>query len=216
MIKSIRIRLYSIFTMLLILNMLTACAVPKVWTPQKGQVVDWNTKEPIAEAIVVASWKGDFLAVVHSIETCYHVESTITDESGYFKIPMYMDGPKILIGKFVSFWAFKPGYKTSTYKREGKSGLYFRDDLKRNIYYLEKDHRPVKERLEYLSSISSGCGAEDGSEKNLLVYLRALYEEAKSIAVTKEDKKKTEYILYKLEKIELGYDEAQKRHLERP
>jgi len=71
--------------------------------------------------------------------------------------------------------------------------------------------------LKYLERVfgSTGCGAQDESEKNLIPFLKMLYDEAQDLAQTKDDKKLVEFICYALEKIDLGYEQAQKRHLER-
>ena len=59
------------------------------------------------------------------------------------------------------------------------------------------------------------CGESGASEKNLLLLKRALYEEAKTIAVTAEDHDKVETLLFGLESLEFGSMEALNRMTER-
>lgn len=186
---------------------LTACSIGGVYPPKSGQVLDWETKEPIAGAIVVATWHGGFPAVVEQQHRCYHVESATTDEQGRFRIPFHAEGPKLLIDKYRMYSAYKAGYRTAI----DEGGRRHRSNYEKDgVLYLERDRRSVAERLKYLLNQSQGCG-DDGSEINLGIFFKSLYDEADNIAVSKEDRLRALYLLRDHEELELGVDEAWKR-----
>ena len=204
--KSGLIRLNDFVLVLGALLTLPACATTPL-EPVRGQVLEEGTNKPIAGAIVVGLWYGTsapgFFADSRTI--CYHVETATTDDSGHYTLPptekeyKYRDGHH-----YTSTIAYKPGYQYASVQHKG-------------IDILQPFTGTREERLKYLERVfgSSGCGTQDESEKNLISFLKALQDEAQSLAQTKEEKKLVESIRYALEKIELGYEQAQKRHLER-
>ncbi|HSE03843.1 MAG TPA: hypothetical protein VLK35_06775 [Methylomirabilota bacterium] len=79
--------------------------------PYRGQVVDAQTKVPLAGAVVVALWRRDRVHPIHSVSEHYAVREIVTDEQGRFFLdakdveenaPRRTYHPEFLI--------FQPGY----------------------------------------------------------------------------------------------------------
>jgi len=195
-----------LLSLLLGLSAFTACATTPL-QPVQGQVLEEGTNKPIANALVVGLWHGTVShGFVDARTVCYHVETATTDESGRFALPptekeyKYRDGHH-----YTSTIAYKPGYQ------------YARVQRTKGVSYLQPFTGGREERFKYLERVfgSTGCGTSDGSDKNSIPFVKALYDEAKSLAQTPEEKRMLEFFLYGLEDLELGFEEAQKRHLER-
>ena len=184
---------------------LTACALSG--KAIEGQVLEEGTNKPIDGAIVTARWSGNnWSGLVHSQTTCYHVETTVSDEQGRFHIKHWSDPQReksfFVNERSVIVFAYKPGYVNA---------LPVGDTV-----YLKPFTGGRGERFAYLvRTYGSGCGATDGSEKNSILLLRAQYQEAQGLVQTPEEKRMLEFLLYGLETTEIGFEEAQKRHLGR-
>ncbi|MEN8177289.1 MAG: carboxypeptidase-like regulatory domain-containing protein [Pseudomonadota bacterium] len=195
---------------LLCLLLISGCDSAEVveWPAKKGQVIDEMTGEGIADAIVVARWKG---TAAYSTTVCFHVESTTTDKRGRYEIPAWQNDTRWRNTGYqhVVIKVYKVGYLESdkTYKsRKNVDGKYL----------LKSFHGEVTNRLEYLLRLSGvvSCGSKDGSENNLIPVFRAIYSEANSLSAN-EGEGIVESILYDLEIIEYGFNVAGKRHYER-
>jgi len=191
---------------------LTACALSG--EALEGRVLEDGTNKPVPQAIVIARWSGTAFSFVESPSVCVHVLTTTTDAEGKYRFPAWRKDSPIKGVRDVHpiITAHKPGYEAYL-----PPGYAYTEAFKQNIRYLQPFTGTREERLKYLERVfgSTGCGAQDESEKNLIPFLKALYDEAQGIAQTKDDKKLLEFIRYAMEKIELGYEQAQKRHLER-
>ena len=193
---------------------LTACGLSG--GPESGRVIDATTNEPVEGVIVVARWVGHLATMAHGSTNCYHVESTTTDENGEFHIPKWKkeyteDWQKNVSPRYVDVTAYKHGYQLSPRQIEEQS------KLKELVHYIEPFNGSREERLEHLQQISrmTGCRSASESKKNLFLLRKALYAEAEQLAKVNIDQKILEDLLYSKEIIELGYETAQKRHLER-
>lgn len=205
-------RIQPLLVIAMLLAPLPACALSG--GPVEGQVLEAETTISIPHAIVVARWNGTYSAIAETRTVCYHVETATTDAEGRYRIPAWSAKSK---GPFFSpeamaITVYKPDYETYIPRGYARSEAY-----RKNIRYLKPFTGGREERLKYLERVfgSTGCGAQDESEKNLIPFFKALQDEVQNLAQTKEEKKLVESIRYALEKIELGYEQAQKRHLER-
>jgi len=52
--------------------------------PYRGQVIDADTREPLAGAVVVALWTRDRVIPLHSVSERYAVREVVTDAEGRF------------------------------------------------------------------------------------------------------------------------------------
>ncbi len=205
-------RLCLTFALFLLLLPLTACGLSG--GPLEGRVLEAGTNKPIPGAIVVARWQGTYSQIVDSQDVCYHVESTTTDAQGRYQIPAWKEKSKGLMFS-AGPWlidAYKTGYET--YWPKGYSAT---EEYKKNIRYLALFKGTREERLKYLQQMNSatGCGAAGESKKNQKLFAKALYEEALTIANTAEEKKIVDNLLFSLEIIELGYEAAERRDIDR-
>lgn len=186
---------------------LSACA-SLVGLGTGGQVLEEGTEKPIPDAIVVVRWAGSLPAFTEARAVCVHVETATTDREGHYithawRAPSTV-GPAPLVQMNVgpSAYAYKPGYEYV--------------DTRGETVYLKPFTGGREARFKYLvRTFGSGCGATDGSEKSSIPLLKAQYEEAQALAQSPEEKRILEFLLYGLETTEVGFEEAQKRHLKR-
>lgn len=200
------VKLYQSAVALLACVPLMACAPSG--GPIEGQVLEENTKKPIAGAIVVVRWIGNIPAFAESKMTCVQVESAVTDEQGKYRISSWR--------KSSSGWPVLDLQAVATAYKRGY-GLPTAPSQKDQDVLLKLFNGTQGERLEYLLRVSSAtrCGTADESEKNLFPLKRALYQEGAAIASTKEDQEKVETLLFGLESLEFGSIEALNRMTER-
>ncbi len=195
------------------LSPLTACALSG--SAIEGKVLEEGTNKPIPDAIVIARWNGTAFSFVESPTVCVHVLTTTTDAEGKYRIPAWRkDSPIKGVRDVHSIvTAHKPGYETHSPPGYARS-----EEFRKNIRNLKPFTGRREERLKYLQSVEGNvrlCRSPEAGEKNLLPLYRALYEEAKSLAKTREDQKIADGFLAGIEIIELGYKEGMRRALER-
>lgn len=204
-------------TILLMLTLLPLTACGLSGSSVSGKVMEEKIDKPIPGAIVVVRWIGHTTSgsmFVEAHDVCYHVETATTDEKGRYQTKGWSQAQhKDYTLKFhhMQVSSYKVGY-----------GLPVSPAQKDEDVYLAPFKGTSGERLEYLKRIHGAisCGAQNESEKNMLPFLKALYDEAK---VHGGDKKSApnemsllESLRYDMETIELGFEEAERRHLQRP
>ena len=166
----------------------------------QGQVVDLGTHKPIPGAIVTWRWQETVSMIADSQSRCSHIESAVTDAQGRYQLPTWKGYEPTFID------AYKPGYaETNEYARTWQFNTRF-------IYPLEPFKGTREERVEYLlNQARKECGSKDDYAPKLIPLYRALYEEARSIAVTKEDKMVVKTLHYSADVLELGEAEADRK-----
>ena len=83
------------------LSLTAACRTgQEQWGPFRGQVVDFDTGDPIAGAHVMVMWIRDRPSL-HSGESFYDARETVTDNEGRFEIPY--------IRRWLTAWVEAPG-----------------------------------------------------------------------------------------------------------
>jgi hypothetical protein len=101
--------------------------------PYRGQVVDAETKAPLAGAVVVALWRRDRISPVHSVSEHYAVREVVTGADGRFvldvrdieeKAPRRTYHPEFLIfmpgyGKFPGRQVAPRGFTGGIFERAG-------------------------------------------------------------------------------------------------
>lgn len=162
-----------------------------------GKVVDEQTGQPVPNAIVVARWRGDLFAFVESQTVCVHVDTATTDEKGQYRLPAWRKRNDL-------GWVRDVMPVINIYK-QGYSHTYQRSD---NVQYLKPFTGTREERFEYLSRVGVSCSHKQQTEINLLPLYKALYEEARTLALTRDEKLMALYRLRDVERLELGSDQA--------
>lgn len=186
-----RNRIYFAFIIFISLG-LTSCAggLPRYWPEKTGRVLEYGTNKPLENVIVLARWQG-VGGVAGPQDVCYQVETATTNSSGEFTLPGYNDGigDSLLASRHISLSFYHSGYKTNRLRPGGK---YYQT----NDYYLDPFNGTTKERFEYFTIMvrSSICSESGISRRNAFVYYKILYEEAKLLAKTKEEKNDVKWI----------------------
>ncbi len=186
---------------LMLLLALPACAASLSSKTIEGKVLEEGTNKPIPNAVVVARWQGH---VGYTGTVCYHVEGAISDGNGVYHIPAWKKPSPYgdISHQEHIVTAYKPGYRLA-------------DRYPVNNPLLKPITGTREERLKVIRTASVSCGSAGQSQKNLLPLAKALYEEALGLAKTEDDKKIVNNLLFSLEIIELGYEAAEQRDIER-
>jgi hypothetical protein len=172
----------------LLLISLAAC--PFSGGPVRGVVVDDATKQPLANAIVVVRWFGDWTKIVgESSGVCYHVEAARTDAQGRYEISAWTRAPSIRDFRFSfsgkDIKAFKPGYVM----------LPPAEMLSHDIG-MKKFGGSTQEYFDLvLSNINWGCPQRGSSGKNLYRLYVALAADAQSKATTRDQQGYASFLL---------------------
>lgn len=172
---------------------LSTCGLAKSWPEQKGKVLEAGSRAPITGAIIVARWKGTRSILVDSQTDCYHVETATTNERGEYVIPAWNEGVKasmIYGDKYVSVTSYKAGYVRS-------QEYYKTQSQKQNIDLLERFKGTAGERLEYLMHLSGLASCYGTDEKPLFPMQKALYQEARGLAVAPQGQDSVQWIRHR-------------------
>lgn len=143
----------------------------------QGQVLEEGTHIPIPGAIVVARWKETRSAIADAWTVCVHVESIATDESGRYTLPRYKGREPSLID------SYKSGYVRSDEYYKAKAYLQHNDILKPFTGAREDRFKYFVRLLE-----AARCPSAGKSNRNLYPLYNAMHEEARSIAVTEQER----------------------------
>jgi hypothetical protein len=155
-----------------------------------GVVLDESTGKPIAGAIVVVTWMGDESKFVDSGSNCYHAETARTDANGKWHTSAWsrpwstrnfgisLRGP---VGE-----AYKPGYIDPPILSPIEKILLAPHTGTKDDYF------------EYLSKIRNRnwCDPYGESRKNLLLFYKAIADEAEIIAETPKQVKISKSLLF--------------------
>lgn len=188
--------LINVVTLMLLASVVSGCGMlGKRYPEMHGRVLHEIHDKPLSYTVVVALWKGKQTENNTEQEICYHVESTVTDDTGFFSIPDWREPSsyKQLKDKNVYVYAFHKYYRTSELTRQLIS-------KKNYIYYLAKP-RPIDDenkareaRLRYLQQLvgKTMCDLDGESKANLAPLFSKVIEEAEQIAVSERDRQVVE------------------------
>lgn len=152
----------------------TGCQIPKThWPEMEGLVLEEGSKEPIANAFVVAQWSGHAAGTVGGGTTiCFHVAATKTDANGLYKFQKWENKGRwsTLNDQKVWIFAYKPGYRLSS-------------SLDRDAVYMPYFDGAAKDKYELLSTVirRTGCSSAENSESATYELRKLLYEEARAL-----------------------------------
>jgi len=183
-----------------------------------GQVLEEGTNRPIAGATVVAQWIGQVPVFVDSQRACVQVDTATTDAEGKYRFSGWVRAPgsaPLVTGLHVQREAYKVGFEYSANLSQDEK-----------IIYMAKMSSTPAQRIEFLANLSKliDCNENDKDKPGLLALHRQIYQEAKDQQIYREAKERlrsmrdlvlVESTLYDLEKLEFGFEAAEKRHLGR-
>lgn len=154
-----------------------------------GIVLDEATGKPVADAIVVVNWDGDYWAGAGRRFICYHVETAVTNEAGKFHIEGWSMGISFdnfsITPRHVRAEAFKPGYVRSTNIEDKPKKIFIRPFGGTKEEYFEF--------LDALVGSNYCVGRYAGaSSRHLYRLYKRVAAEAEGIAETKKQKKDAE------------------------
>jgi hypothetical protein len=178
----------------------SACVVTYTdvpYSPEQLQrrVVDAQTGEGIADAMVVFLWDRNETDIGHaSRTTCYRVEMTRTDSKGRYVL-LSWNGRMPMIASI-----FKKGHDQAADAIATASGI---DKLKRGS-------EDFSQRRNELTRSLVQCTDEE--DRKLLGLYEEIYEDARSAARTPQEKRTVEkYFLSPLDTARFGPEEARRR-----
>lgn len=189
-------KILNIIVLMLVASVISACGMlGKRYPEMHGRVLHEIHDKPLSHTVVVALWKGKQTKNNAEQEICYHVESTVSDDTGFFSIPDWREpgSYKQLKDKAVYVYAYHKYYRTS----ELTSQLVTKKNF---IYYLAKP-RPIEDenkarraRLNYLQQLvgKTMCDLDGESKSNLEPLFSKVIEEAEQIAVSERDRQVVE------------------------
>ena len=164
----------------------------------KGRVIDAKTKEPIAGAVVVATYYKSTIGVPHHYSTIIYKQETLTSQNGEFSIPSYTTLIQPLsVSSFVHFIIYKPGYGNFPWQqispRQGvKEEEYFSGNLGKEgeVAWLDKtitvrfgvvELQKLETKEERLKAIPSSPG--DLTFKELPLLFKSINEERRNFGL---------------------------------
>jgi hypothetical protein len=188
-----RIRTVARLSLLLLLCMSFAAAagpIPRLLHGERmaGEVVDADTGKPIAGAHVAFLWRSGIIphgfTGHNSREICYHAAATVTDANGHFTVPAWKEwsnydvrsaAPTVLV--------YVKGYRPLQ-RMTGRGSERRPVEHLDERYALPRFSGTTEERLNLLfwGLANQGCDYGGESQKSLYAMLKAIYEEARSVA----------------------------------
>jgi hypothetical protein len=176
-----------------------ALGCAEVGSVEAGIVIDKTTGRPIPNEIVVARWEGSVGVMVESRSICYKFEVARADDQGRFFIsPVSGNVNPLVTGRMQEIEALAHGYKMSP-AYDGSSSEILMEPM---------TGTPSEQFKALTRSSAMGC---DGDKKALLPYLKALHQYKAELATTRQEKLEASSLLYQIELLELGKQEAWRR-----
>jgi hypothetical protein len=144
--------------------------------PYRGQVVDAETKAPLAGAVVVARWLRDRVYPLHSVQENYAARETLTDSDGRFVLdardveegaPRRTYHPEFLIftpgyGSFPHLYVSPRGFTGGLFEGSGAivelPRLQGREERRKHLRmfgHRDFSNRPFKELPELVRKINA-------------------------------------------------------------
>jgi hypothetical protein len=182
----------SIFVMLAIAILVLIarlCAI--TGGPVSGRVIDADTGQPIADAIVIVRWNSQPPGM-YSHPDCFHVETSRSTVDGTYRAPLWIEIPALLlIGQTHYSDAYRPGYeRIHVHTKEAEAAP---EDV-----YLKQFRGTDSERFDFISGpVFSGMSCLGGgtSQRSLFPLRKAALHEARNLARTDQQRKEIQGML---------------------
>ncbi|MES2999883.1 MAG: hypothetical protein V4787_04270 [Pseudomonadota bacterium] len=159
--------------------------------PVIGVVVDQATGKPVADAIVVMRWHGNWTKIFgESSSACYHVETARTDAEGRYRIAAWTRAWSFSDLRFTSagvdYHAYKPGYITIF--KEGTIALPSR------IVVAPFTGTKDEYFAQVLTSPAWGCAQAGPSRRSMRQFYVAAAREAAELAETRNQQRLASFL----------------------
>ena len=168
----------------------------------EGKVIDGSTGKPLAGVYVIGAWVVSSGIGVVAKSGCGKLEVTRTDEQGRFTLSKWSGNILAhLIGdENLNDYYYVRGYRWE--KGHPQIG---------ETVVLVPDTRSALERIGHISELTgdADCGSVQEQIKKALPLYHVMYEDAVAIASNRDDRRVLSNILFKIEVLELGYEQAQ-------
>ena len=145
----------------------------------EGTVIESVTGKPIAGAYVIAEWTHNGHNIVGTNTSCPRVEVVMTDANGRYKIPPVFISS--FFGTYRSVYAFKAGFKNVPRLSENEDWR-----AARMVPFEETADKRLASYNGY--AYLTGCGKEEEYTPKLIPLFRAIYDEAKTLVVSAEQR----------------------------
>ena len=168
----------------------------------EGKVVDGSTGKPLPGVYVIGAWQVIIPMPVEARSGCSKLEVVRTDEQGKFVLSKWSGS--ILAHLFgdenLNVYYYLRGYRWE--KGSEATG---------EVVVLVPDTRSPMEQLGRIGEPmgKADCGPLDEQKTKALPMYRLMYEEAKSIAASYEERQSLSGMLFMVESLELGENQAQ-------
>jgi hypothetical protein len=169
----------------------------------EGKVIDGTTGKPLSGVYVIGAWVVSSGIGVVAKSACGKLEVTRTDEQGRFKLSKWSGRilPYLFGDENLNDYYYVRGYRWE--KGHPQIG---------ETVVLVPDTRPPIGRLRYIGDLATraDCGPWEERRVKALAMYRSMYEDAHSIASsTYEDRQALSGILFMVEWLDLGEEQAQ-------
>lgn len=180
-------------------------AVVWISLPDSGTIRDKATGKPIAGAIVTAEWRGGLMMPVQSVSTCYKVALAISDVDGRFTMPSFSWDLRPYL-----MWRTRGIRVLAAGRREAPDS-----DASNLRIVMEPDDRPPREQVDRITDPlrSRGCG--EAQVAMFLPLLLAVRQELARLPASAEIERKSDWITYEIDVLEVGEAEAYRRQKQR-
>jgi len=153
--------------------------------PIDGRVIDIDTNQPLADAIVIALWQKSSFGIGHSTSYCIHAETAVSGADGGYHVARWWQFPPILgWDGLIGMDAYRPGYESvHSHTPEAKRHPEY--------VYMRKYVGTDAERFDYIAYRVFGgmnCTEARASRRNLFLLFKTAYREAAPLAVTEKQR----------------------------
>jgi hypothetical protein len=168
----------------------------------EGKVVDDQTRQPLAGVYVIGAWHVTIPTPVESRSGCSKLEVVRTDAQGRFVLSRWSGNiiAHLFGDENLNVYYYFPKYR-----------LAKMPEIDQAIVALTPDTRPPMEQLVRIGEpmAKSDCGSWTEQQVRALPMYRVMYEEARSIASSYEERQSLSGMLFMVERLELGENQAQ-------
>ena len=201
-----RLATLSVVVVVLLVTSLVSCTSTSLsGRAIDGKVVEAATQKPVAGAIVTTLWRGYTPQLDNNQSECFYVGTAVSDKDGNFHLPAWKKYDRL-----APFVTLNYVYILSTVLRQSAVKTEYGGSIQGFIpWESAMEAEPVRmffyptitlrvspvaptreESLKMLvQAMRLNCDHAGTSAKNLYPLFNASYEEAKSLAVTDEDKR---------------------------